>query len=422
MDKIQPVNNRPAPRLAFFTDSFHETNGVALTSRQFEKFARDRRYPFFSVHAGPVTRRWRDGELETFELGHSPLAFGLEHDLKFDLLFLRNLGKLRKAVAAFRPDIIHITGPSHLGMLGAIIALQLNIPVAASWHTNVHEYLGRRLNTLLLPGPAFLRKAVARVSEWGSLELAMFFYTRAGLVFAPNPELRAMLAARCVSPVRPMYRGIDVENFNPRKRSRTGGAFRIGYAGRVSAEKNVRALAAVEAELRNLGVTDYQFQVIGEGSELQWLKENLKQADFPGVLKGEPLARAYADLDVLLFPSETDTFGNVVLEAAASAAPPIVSVHGGPKFLIKAGVTGFACANPGEFAASIASLAKDPARHEAMRQAARSSALGRSWDAVFNGIYDAYRAVLLPAPPATDEEPADREPRAQFDTLFAKIV
>src|SRR5262245_37822526 len=98
------------PRVAFFTDSFHETNGVALTSRQFASFAKSTFRPFFSVHAGPRTEHWKRGSFETFEVEGSRCRLNLEHDLSFDLLGSRHYRPLRKALAAFSPDLVHVTG------------------------------------------------------------------------------------------------------------------------------------------------------------------------------------------------------------------------------------------------------------------------------------------------------------------------
>jgi len=133
------------PRVAFFTDSFHEANGVALTSRQFDQFARARGYPFFSVHAGPATKCVKDGAYESFELANSRATLHLEHDLFFDLGFARHRRRVIEALREFGPDLVHVTGPGHMGLLGALCAKALRAPLVASWHTNVHEFGARRL-------------------------------------------------------------------------------------------------------------------------------------------------------------------------------------------------------------------------------------------------------------------------------------
>jgi len=114
------------------------------------------------------------------------------------------------------------------------------------------------------------------------------------------------------------------------------------------------------------------------------------------VLRGEALATAYANMDALVFPSHTDTFGNVVLEALASGVPAVVTPDGGPKFIVREGETGFVAPDEG-FAQAIAVLAGDRARLGQMGDAAREYALGCSWDAVFGRVYAGYGIAEEPA-------------------------
>jgi phosphatidylinositol alpha 1,6-mannosyltransferase len=113
------------------------------------------------------------------------------------------------------------------------------------------------------------------------------------------------------------------------------------------------------------------------------------------VLRGEALSRAYANMDIFIFPSHTDTFGNVVLEALASGVPAVVTPDGGPRYIIRDGATGFV-AEDNEFSAAIARILASPALHEQMRTAARQHALTASWDSVFEKVYAAYEQVLSP--------------------------
>ena len=193
-----------------------------------------------------------------------------------------------------------------------------------------------------------------------------------------------------------MRRGIDTHLFTPERRDRKDSRFVIGYVGRITSEKGVRLLADIERALTARGVRDYEFRVIGHGGELDWLRANLKQAAFPGVIKGEALAREYSNMDLFVFPSRTDTFGNVVLEAFASGVPALVTGACGPKFLIDEGVNGFVRDSDEEFARAAADLASDRGRIPTMRIEARKYALTQSWDSVFESVYDAYRYALRP--------------------------
>ena len=377
-------------RVAFLTDCFHEVNGVALTSRQLDAFARRRDLPFLSVHVGPQTRTWTDGSVTTMELKRSAARVPLDAGMHFDTLCLRHLPRVEKAVRAFGPDLIHITGPGDCGLLGFILSLQLQIPLVASWHTNLHEFGARRLERMIGS------RAIGVAAERVILHLLSLFYGVARVQLAPNPELIGMLERRTRKPAFLMRRGVDTNLYSPEKRDRNDGVFTIGYTGRLSTEKNVRFLPEIERALIAAGHTNYRFLIVGQGAERSWLEANLKRAEFTGVLSGEPLARAYANMDVFAFPSATDTFGNVVMEALASGLPTIVSGGGGPKFLIKEGVTGFVGYNSGIFIQGVLELLKNSERRSAMAKAAREHALGISWDSIFEKVYLAYGQALRP--------------------------
>ena len=382
------------PRVAYFTDCYHEVNGVALTSRQFEGFAQRRGLPFLNVHAGPATKVRRRGSVISLELDPSVASVPLDADLLFDLLFLRWLEPARRRLKAFRADLIHVTSPGNFGLLGAWLAEEHRLPLVASWHTNVHEFGARRLENWLSFLPERLRRAIGAVAEGHTLNAAMSFYRRAKLVFAPNRDLIRLLRKGTGRPVFPMRRGVDTELFNPNRRCRRDDDFVLGFVGRIRPEKNARFLAAVERRLIEAGIRKYRFLIVGQGSERDWLQANLEQAEFPGVLKGDPLARAYANMDLFVFPSRTDTFGNVIQEAMASGVPAVVTNDGGPRFLVKNGETGFVARDDEEFCEQVVKVAQDEALRQRMRLAAREAMLSRSWDTVFEGVYRAYPRCL----------------------------
>ena len=384
------------PRIAYFPDSFHEVNGVAHTSRNFQAYAQRHGLPFLCVRAsaGPHTVRRvaaQAGELHTLDLRRSPLAVRMEKDLQFDPLFWRHGQEISCQLLAFKPNIIHITGPSELGIFGAYFAWKHGVRLAASWHTNLHEYSARRLAWLsrLLPGDSGAR--MEHGVETVSLAAIVRFYSLAKVLFAPNQELCTILERRTGKPCHLMQRGVDTQLFSPARRTRNEAenTLVLGYVGRLSIEKNVALLIRIERELEALGVTNFRFNIIGHGDEEEELRRELHAAHFAGVLRGEPLAAGYADMDVLVFPSHTDTFGNVVLEALASGVPAVVTPDGGPKFIVRDGETGFVVPDDG-FAQALATLAGDRTRLRRMGQAARAYALGCSWDAVFSRVYEGY--------------------------------
>lgn len=393
------------PRVAFFTDSYHEVNGVALTSREFAGFAARHRHPFFSVHTGPRTEYRKENEQEVFEIANSSIILRLERGLSFDLLFYRHRNRIRQKLLEFAPDLIHVTGPSHTGMLGAILAYDLKVPLVASWHTNVHEFAARRLEPRLAWLGERPRRSITGFAQRQSLAWTLRFYQLARLQYAPNPELVEMLATQTGRPAHLMQRGIDTRMFSPERRTRRDGDFVIGFVGRLSPEKNVRLLAALERSLLENGVRDCRFLIVGEGSERQWLSQNLQRAEFTGVLCGEALANAYANMDAFVFPSQTDTFGNVVLEAMASGVPVVVTKEGGPKFLVTSSKNGYVADNFETFVEALTDLRSHPSLRDKMAQGARASAMMHSWDSVFEKVYAQYGDALSAHPNSLGPQP-----------------
>ena len=394
----------PLPRVAYFPDSFHEVNGVAHTSRHFEAYARRRNLPFLCIRAADQEKvrpkaLVEDGNVWTLELPRGMFSFALEKDLSFDPAFLRHIPIIGEVLERFQPDLIHITGPSEVGMLGAGLAYHLDLPLAASWHTNVHEYLARRSNWLLRMLPEPHSRSTGKKIEDLTLAAAARFYSIARVLFAPNIELCQLLRLSTGRDCFLMPRGVDTQLFHPGKRQRAAAddSFVLGFVGRLSVEKNVAQLARIHDELLALGHTNFRFLVIGHGAEENWLRERMPQAEFAGVLRGEALARAYANMDLFVFPSHTDTFGNVVLEALASGVPAIVTPDGGPRYIVRDtcldDATGRIAEDEG-FSSAVAGLIEDRETHNAMRHAARGYALTASWDAVFEGVYSGYQGIF----------------------------
>ena len=386
------------PRVAFFTDTFQEINGVALTSRELTGFARRHNYPFLCVRGATETRDYPEGAVTHVELSRGPLAFELDRGLRHDPALWRLQGYVCGLVEQFKPDIVHVVSPGDVSEIGVFIARKLKLPLAISWHTNLHEFGAMRLDKLLWWMPDETRKTVVAFSEEQMLNIVLAFYSMGNVLYAPNDELVRMLRERTNKPVFLMKRGIDTQLFNPARRAVDDGILRLGYVGRITPEKSVRFLRDLEVALLAAGVPPFRLLVIGDGSERDWLIENLAAADIPGIERGEDLARSYANMDVFVFPSRTDTFGNVVLEAFASGVPAVVTDAGGPKFIVNHGVSGFVAHSDTEFIEHTANLLRDAGLRASMGSAAREQAARESWDTVFDKVYEGYSAGLFTDP------------------------
>jgi glycosyltransferase involved in cell wall biosynthesis len=324
----------------------------------------------------------------------SKIGFPLDKKHDFDLAFWRHYRRVLEAVRLFAPNIIHITGPSDTGQLGALVAGRLGVPLAASWHTNLHEYAERRALGLLGALPQGTQERAGEAIRRGSLTAILQFYRLARVLFAPNPELIDLLSRGTGKPVHPMNRGVDTDLFKPSRRDRSDETFTVGYVGRLTTEKNIRFLAELEQAMEKSGLSNFCFSIVGQGAEEDWLRTRMRRATFHGVLKGEALARAYANMDVFVFPSRTDTFGNVVLEALASGVPAIVTDAGGPRFIVEHQKTGFVAATLNDFVVHLKNVAGRADELRAMGERAQESAMRFSWDLIFSGMYEQYAREL----------------------------
>ena len=383
-----------SPRVALFCETYHEINGVALTARQLVAYAKRHDLPLLAIHGGKNPGVWNEGKVRRIELKRSWGSVGIERDLEYDFFFCRYLNRIRKEVQLFRPDVIHITSPGELGQLGVYLSRRLDVPLVASWHTNFHQFAARRFEKLIGFLPGKISRPAVGWSEEQALRVLLWFYNFAKVTLAPTEAQVGWLEKELRKPSFLMPRGVDGEQFNPKRRTVNDETLRLGFVGRVTPEKGVRLLRDIETELGNRGLDNFRILIVGDGSEVMWLKKRLKHGEFAGVLRGEDLARAYANMDLFVFPSRTDTFGNVVQEAAASGVPSVVTNEGGPQHLVVAGKTGLIAETNAQFVAKVAELALDRNRRREMGQAARERVSGVSWDGAFEKTYLAYRACL----------------------------
>ena len=362
------------PRIALFSDSFHETNSEVRTAMAVETCAKRRSIPLLSVRTGPETRLVHDGSIARLDLNRSSLfSFRRGHDARFDPTMWRHIGRVADAVGWFAPDVLHFTGPSDVGQLGALVGYRLGVPMVASCHTDPRDYTAR------------LR------------QLLMRFYRTARVVLAPTREMAHVLEAGTGRPTVMMSRNVNTELFTPARRRGPNAIVNIGYVGRLSEDRNVRLLHAVVSALDAEGL-DARFTIVGDGTERQWLRQHLLRAEFTGVLRGDLLADTYAQMDVFTYPSEADTESNVVLEAMASGVPAVVMSSGSRRFVVDDGRSGILAEDAGTFVRGVRTLVKNRQRREAMGVAARTRALDLlSSERIFVDVCHAYHAAMSEA-------------------------
>jgi glycosyltransferase involved in cell wall biosynthesis len=305
-------------------------------------------------------------------------------------LYLPSFRALLRRVREDHVDLLHFTTPGPVGLAAQFVAWRTGLRMVGSFHTDLAAYTER------LSGSPRLGAMMREYLRWP--------YGRCERVFVPSESTRRLLVAGRINPSRIHLwtRGVDTELFTPQKRS---AALRerwhvcdkrpaLIYAGRLSKEKSLHLLRGVTSAIYQRGV-EHRLVLVGDGPYRRELAAALPDAVFTGTLTPREVATALASADVFLFPSDTDSAGNVVLEAQACGLPAIVSDRGGPHEYIQPDVTGVVC--PGgdaeEFGHAAARLLRDDGRRRAMGEAARRHAGTLGWDAALAPLYRGYLEV-----------------------------
>ncbi len=377
--------NQTVPRVALFADTFHETNGAANFLRRLTAYAREKNHEFLCIRSGDETKFYTDGSVSFLDLKRGRASIPLDGALRYDPFLWKHKNLVKKTLENFAPNVIHVTGLNDISQFGYYFAHYKKISAVATWHTNAHEYAGKRLADIL---PFFSDKAKIKISR--QVERVVFkglmkAYFLAQMQLAPNKELVKEIEKSTKRPSFLLGRGVDTDFLAPTKRRRRENdkEIRIGFVGRLRPEKNVRLLGEIEKGLKKANVENYKFVIVGEGGERIWLEKNLTRKHLTGEIFGEELARTYADFDLFIFPSQTDAFGNVVLEALAAGVPAVVMKEGGPKFLIENGANGFIAESAADFIEKVVTSRQKSSSIKFLGRAARVSAQTHSWERTF---------------------------------------
>jgi glycosyltransferase involved in cell wall biosynthesis len=408
----------PTCKKAWFTDTLTDVNGVAKTVRTLAALARERGRRVVAITCGQGTPAAPPTTIGT-PAGPSPTIATLEGVEVADFpplaafpipgyesqrITVPPLAQVLEHCERERYSEILISTPGPLGLAGLAAGKLLGIPVAGIYHTDFPLYVRH------LAGSAALEDMTWAYMRW--------FYGRMDKLYVGSRCYRDVLARQgfALSRLALLPRGVDAAFFNPAKREphfwkrwdRFGAApgFKFLYVGRVSREKNLDALlAAFDAFLASGRAA--QLAVVGDGPYLEELARRHRRPEilFTGFLHGEDLARAYAGADLFVFPSATDTFGNVVLEAQASGLAAIVSHQGGPQELVAPLNAGLVVdmGRPGELARAMIRLHDDGGLRQEMAARAVAGARRKSWERLLDRLWHEEGA----APPALAENAAE---------------
>jgi phosphatidylinositol alpha 1,6-mannosyltransferase len=369
-------------RLALFSDTYPpQMNGVSRTLERLVAAARERGavVRIFTTsdpelqHADPDEVRWRS------------VALWLYPQVRMSA---PRVLAARAELAAWSPDIVHVATEFGVGLAGRMAAVSLDLPLVTSYHTSFSAYAEfYRLGALARLGWRYFR----------------WFHSAARRTFTPTEAVKAEVEAHGFRNVGVWGRGVDGDRFDPSFRSLqwrrelgiADDAMVVLYVGRIAKEKGLEHALRAMQELA-VDAPAVRFVIVGDGPyEAEMRGAAPASVIFTGRLSGTPLSTAYASSDVFLFPSVTDTFGNVLLEAMASGLVVVSADAGNTRELIGTdrGVI-VAADEPGAIASALTALERDRLTHEHIRTAAQAWAGERTWRQVWNGLFSEYQRVI----------------------------
>jgi glycosyltransferase involved in cell wall biosynthesis len=377
-------------RIAYVTETWPpEINGVALTVERSVRYLRERGHTLTLVRPRQRGEGPRDDAEEWRSWG---LPIPMYPDLRMGLAFAANL---ERRLAARTPQLVHVATQGPLGRAALLAAKALGLPVTSDFRTNFHRY--------------------SRYYGFGGCErlIAAYlrrFHNRADRTFVPARALRAALSAQGFERLEVLGRGVDALRFTPAARDaalrRSWGACSDEtpvalYVGRLAPEKNVALALAAHAAMRSMQ-PELRMVLVGDGPLRARLQKQYPQAIFAGVQRGAALAAHYASADLFLFPSQSETFGNVTLEALASGLALVAYDEAAAAEHVRDGVNGVLAR--GDDAAAFIDAACRALAHAApgapLRQLARVAALAADWEVVLRRFEHRLADVALREPAA----------------------
>jgi glycosyltransferase involved in cell wall biosynthesis len=379
-----PIGRRSL-RLAVVTETYPpEINGVAMTLGRFVSGLNQRQHEVQLIRPRQDSSD-RAGSGERFqEVLKRGVPIPRYPALKMGLPAKQALTRLW---SVRRPDLVHIVTEGPLGWSALQAALKLRLPVCSDFHTNFHAYSRHYgIGWLKTPIAAYLRK----------------FHNRTRCTMVPTAAMRDELLDMGFNNLQVVARGVDTGLFSPARRSR---ALRerwgagptdpvVLYVGRLAPEKNLPALVTTFAEMR-VRAPKARFVLVGDGPEVGALAARHPDFIFAGLRVGEDLATHYASGDIFLFPSLTETYGNVTVEAMASGLAVVAYDYAAAAEHLRHGHNGLLAEydNLDEFIRCATELAADPERMRSYGARARATALGLDWERVVQQLEAVFLAV-----------------------------
>lgn len=376
-------------KVALFTDTFlPDVNGVAKTLGRWVRYLESQGATcrvFAPQSDSGMGTDYNNSMVERFY----SIPFLLYPECK---LAIPNPISIKKTLMEFQPDIIHCATPFNLGLYGLHYAKKHKIPIVASYHTHFDQYL------------QYYKIQWVEGMLWRYLG---WFHQTCRRIYVPSHSTLRYLEERGFHNLEVWSRGVDVSRFHPiadrdavlRRHGADPSKFQLLYVGRLAPEKSVDVLLEAYERLPSRIKDEAQLILAGDGPLFKELTETYKDRTdlkFLGFVEGQELSDLFASADLFVFPSATETFGNVVLEAMASGTPVIGAASGGVQDTIRHMQTGVLCpvGDAEAFASAVETLYDSPSLRAGFSAAGREYSLLQSWDSIFARLMDSYRQVI----------------------------
>ncbi|WP_432408998.1 glycosyltransferase family 4 protein [Wukongibacter sp. M2B1] len=367
-------------RIAIFTDTFlPEINGVTKTLKKMKEYMdeEDIEYRFFIPG--------EENNMVDNTISFSSFRFFLYSECK---VAIPRYKSIKESLDKFKPDIIHVVTPFSIGIMGLKYSKENNIPLVASYHTDFPKYL--KFYNL-----EFLENTLWYFFRW--------FHSHSYINFCPSINTKEDMEKHGIKNVELWGRGIDTASFNPNKKSKelrrkycSNGEALLLYVGRVAPEKELDVLLDAAKKLNNRNIK-YKLVVIGDGPSRQDFEMiGIDNVIFAGYKSGEELQSYYASADIFTFPSSSETYGNVILEAMASGLAVVCPYAGGLKENLIDQYNGlaFEAGNSDSMAERIIDIIEDDKLRLTLKKNARSYTLSKSWEKIYTGLFSRYSMLI----------------------------
>ncbi len=372
-------------RIAYFTDTYlPQINGQTNTLRELDDYLLKKNisHVFFAPKYPDAASYLSENNVRRF----NSISLPFYRECRISIPLYRYLCK---KVDAFSPDIIHLATPLGIGLKGLKYARERKIPIVSSFHTNFDVYL--KYYKL-----QYLEDMVWKFFKW--------FHNFCEINFCPSMHTLETLDKNGIKHLKIWSRGIDTKKFSPRHRDpmirrqlNAGSKVLFLYVGRLAPEKDLDILIESINKINVLYPCEAHFVIVGDGPYAQKMREVLPEnVTFTGYLKGLELSKIYASCDVFVFPSSTETFGNVVLEAMASGLPAVSVEAGGVKESIIHAYNGLLCQprSTDSFTHAISLFLNNRNLIYELGINARKYSMTKSWNLIFGQLVSDYNAIL----------------------------